>query len=954
MISSRPVSPDALFANILSQPLHHPLGWKRGETAGKSELSLAGGVRMDDASVPFPANHLDTALDDFRTFLTCQSIAVDEGIPIRFERLSGEATGRYGVEIAENAVTISSDGADGIRRGLVWMEDEMQGRGGPFLPLGKWERRAVISTRISRCFYGPIQRPPFNRNELADEVNYYPDAYLNRLAHDGVTALWITIKFSVSVPSRLFPEFGQEAEKHLGKLQATVKQCARYGIKVYAFCIEPAAFAYDSPIFAQHPELRGARSGSLVAFCTQSHLGHQYVEEATATLFEKVPGLGGLIVIPVGERFTNCASSFLRDLESCPRCSKAGRHKVLHDVLEGFRKGMSKAAPEAELIAWPYGQMVCWGADNMVEAASHMPPGVILQHNYETGGVAWQLGKPRPLWDYWLSWTGVSPVFEGAARFTLARNGRIGAKLQVGNSHEDATVPFLPVPGLIYRKYKALHRLGVSAAMQSWYFGNYPSLMTRAAGLLSYAPLPKTEKEFLHQLARKEWGSQAGLVAKAWACFGRGYSNYPATHFFSYYGPVQNGVTWPLYLKPRRLPLSPTWKIDFSPSGDYLPHCFSHYFTLRELVTLCTRMVRDWKLGCSYLENAYSASARTATQTHEWRIAEAVRIQFENALAILQFYSLREQLVEEKGRANRLDILDKMAAIVCEEIQRRREFIPLLRQEPTLGYHSEAEGFKITVDVVESGIEHLQMLLKKEFPEVRKHAGAREEDWFGEYTGCNPGATPWLALHRRSVSEPDSTAWDAATRHPMRYWLFEGSKEAGTHDIGKRGTPSLVLPVTAHFQMLAGLGNFYFSINLSTEKAGIGNWAPSVVIEIEPTRMQPRVKFVLEASGACCGYYEEGYIQPNPTFFGCWQPTEKGKMATVEIPTARMALPRRPKPFRMNVRLLFENQETGECRELSWIQRKPMRPRLAWGDINPATDYGWVLPATVASRLPKP
>ena len=29
-----------------------------------------------------------------------------------------------------------------------------------------------LKNRISRCFFGPIKRPPFNRDELMDDVDY--------------------------------------------------------------------------------------------------------------------------------------------------------------------------------------------------------------------------------------------------------------------------------------------------------------------------------------------------------------------------------------------------------------------------------------------------------------------------------------------------------------------------------------------------------------------------------------------------------------------------------------------------------------------------------------------------------------------------------------------------------------------------------------------------------------
>ena len=61
-----------------------------------------------------------------------------------------------------------------------------------------------------------------------------------------------------------------------------------------------------------------------------------------------------------------------------------------------------------------------------------------------------------------------------------------------------------------------MFRQGVSSVMQCWYFGNYPGLMNKAAGMLAREDFEaSTEKEFLERLAREEWGDNASGVAAA-------------------------------------------------------------------------------------------------------------------------------------------------------------------------------------------------------------------------------------------------------------------------------------------------------------------------------------------------------------------------------------------------------------------------------------------------------
>ena len=89
--------------------------------------------------------------------------------------------------------------------------------GGPFLPIGTVERRPFLKARISRCFFGPIKRPPKNRDELMDDVDYYPDNYLNRLAHEGINGLWLTVEFEDLCRTSVTPEFGRDAARQRGQ-----------------------------------------------------------------------------------------------------------------------------------------------------------------------------------------------------------------------------------------------------------------------------------------------------------------------------------------------------------------------------------------------------------------------------------------------------------------------------------------------------------------------------------------------------------------------------------------------------------------------------------------------------------------------------------------------------------------------------------------------------------------
>lgn len=623
---------------------------------------------------------------------------------------------------------------------------------------------------------------------------------------------------------------------------------------------------------------------------------------------------------------------------------------MLYDTLAALQRGMKAANPAAELIAWPYGQLMMWGEKMTVESARHIPKGVILQHNFETGGTNRQLGKDRPLCDYWLSVVGPSPVFRGAARAACAGGIRMSAKLQVGCSHEDATVPFVPVPGLLYDKYRILHELGVSAVMQSWYFGNYPSLMTRAAGLLSFSPLPKCESDFLSELAAREWPGQEASVVKAWTSFRHAYENYPSTHLFGYYGPVQDGVVWPLHLIPRNRPLAPTWKLGYPRSGDYVADCLSSEFTLNEVVTLCTRMARQWRLGLRDLDKAFSASEKTTNQCTEWNVAQAIGLQFECAAAILTFYQMREVLAETTGK-KALHMLDAMREVVKCEIIRRQAMIDLCRQEPTLGFHSEAEGFKVTPALIRKGLRSLTRLLDGEFVVVRQ-AVLRNETLFGHYTGRT---AKHLLLFRKDLSkgsakESLSPRAGAIPWNSLGHFLTQNSQISGKPVRGTDWCRSKLVNSPARVQFQAGFRSSGLHLvvvaaisgSLSSACLYQAPWFPLILIDIEPRRLHPRIQFSSDILGNATTLIDDGYMMTALLPFAVeWNLQAAGWTAEIAIPFESARLRRTDRLFRFNLRVLTFNKETDERHELSWSRRSPLKPRQAWDDANPAQDYTW-------------
>ena len=147
----------------LKQPRHQPRPWRRTR-ARPGEISLADGVQII-AGFPDPELILTTALDDLRAFLQAGGIPADRGYRIEIGRMPTACFEAYRIEVTDTACRILADDTEGIRRGIYFLEDEIARTGGPFLKPGVTERRPAVKTRVSRCFFGPIKRPPKMRDE---------------------------------------------------------------------------------------------------------------------------------------------------------------------------------------------------------------------------------------------------------------------------------------------------------------------------------------------------------------------------------------------------------------------------------------------------------------------------------------------------------------------------------------------------------------------------------------------------------------------------------------------------------------------------------------------------------------------------------------------------------------------------------------------------------------------
>jgi hypothetical protein len=913
------------FIEDLKSPLWIKHTWKtKIPPAGYANLSR--GVEIKESFIDH-GNRLATAYSDLKLFFKAGQVPVNKGnYTIETALLQSLEEDAFQVEVKPEGCRLLASDVEGIRRAIFYIEDKMISLDGAFLPLGKMERKSYMRRRISRCFFGPIKRFPKMRDELMDSINYYPDNYLNRLAHEGVNGLWLTVEFQDLCATKFTPDAGINSKQRLDKLRQTIAQCLRYGIRTYIFCIEPRAWDPGDPVLKRYPVLGGATVYNKVCFCPSSETAHQYLYETVNTIFKAVPDLGGIINISHGERPTTCLASVpatrnidAADPVNCPRCSKIAPWKILYESLSAMEEGMHAVSPKAELISWlymPQPQDFSTGDPHSLgewvyDIPAHTPKGVVLQFNINSGVEQTRFGKLMVGGDYWLSDANPSNRFQRIATVARLNKTLVSAKIQTSNSHELATVPYLPVPSLLYKQFAAMRRLGVSYTMLSWYFGNYPGLMNKAAGILSYESFPKDENSFLHELGLLYWHKKdLPVVIDAWKKFSSGYENYPLTNMFQYYGPMHDGPVWPLLLKPQDAVLSPTWQISSSttlkpwpPSGDRIGECLGGVLTLKETVELCRRMSLSWDSGVAIFEKLAPEYIQEKDRVLDIGVAKAIGIQFRSGYNILRFYMLREEMFRQEGQ-DRLIILKKLQNIIKEEIELDKELIMLCRKDSRLGFHSEAEGYKYYPEKIQWRIKQLQHVLSHDMPELKSTINSNQP-LFADYTGKNPaGPVAYSVRGEKNVSivnkirNSRNLIWQ-----PFKVGAQKSSVKWATSHDSKR---------------------LYITVSDSSfvnDSAGVHPFA-AILIKIEPHRLFPNKHFT--------------FTSKDPGIF--FESNAGVGYTTVSIPLEKIGVSSTDlHPVRINLQVSKQKDE-----KISWLAEHPLTSRLELGTDNSA-DLGWLI-----------
>jgi len=706
------------FIEELSSPLHQDSILNRDRAVKPDEVDFLQGYGLSVSIAATPA--LETVLKDFRAFMThCVEVDENAGSAYMFQ-LSLDDTDdlveAYTIQVEATGCKIVAPTVDGIRRALIYLEDEMSLRQYPALALGSISRRAAIHRRISRSPYASYR---FGTGwELDKEEDAYPEEYLNRLAHCGVNGIWVAGIYRELIASKIFPEMTVDKTK-LGLLARLVEKASRYGIKVYLFVIEPRIQDDRDPVFVNHPEIKGSKWGNYGrTLCTSHPMVLEYIEDATAEIFRSAPGLGGLINLFRGERTSACCSPPPTNrpagyVQPCPRCAEKEIWEVYCTELESFYKGMRSVSADAEMIAWCYGHNQ---VELNCEILEHLHPDIHFLDTFEHDGKKEICGKLRTINEYSLSYIGPSEPFKNLNEVSKTFNTKLYAKLQLGMTFETPSMPYVPVPTSAYRKFIHLQELGITGVMQSWIIGGYPSIMHKAAGEASFLPQLE-EPEFLHRLAAVEWGEDhAENMVQVWNHFYAGYDKYPFFNMVFLAGPIAKSPAYHLYLTPQEGVSKPyNWGIQRDrvrqPYEDRQEKWLGG-FTPDELMDSYRAMAYEWEKGLELFREVVGRRANLDIANKSLAVAEALWIQFRSCANVIEFYKLRDAL----PAMDKLQIHStclRMKELAQNDMALAEAMKPFIEIEPIIGFQSEMQCYSFSKKLIDEKIVQVRGMLVK-------------------------------------------------------------------------------------------------------------------------------------------------------------------------------------------------------------------------------------------------
>ena len=528
--------------------------------------------------------------------------------------------------------------------------------------------------------YSALYGDTFLEEELIESS--FPDDILSAYAALGVGGILCQAVLYSLVPCPYAPELSVGHEKRIRGLNKVIERLGKYGLKLYLYLNEPRDLP-DSA-FIDRPDLKGdVEVEGYASLCLSTKEAQDFFRESMRRLTASAPGLGGYTVITASENHTNCYSHRRKGETTCPRCRDKSPADLYALVISLIEEGVHSVDPDIPVVAanWPWQYFM--ERKDEEEVVKRLPSSVAVSTVSEWRSSRTYEDKEILVEDYSISIPGPSDASLAYMKMVRSFGNKYAAKIQLGNSWELSTVPFIPAYGHFYRLIRDLVEKAAPEIVQTtWTMGSFPSPVFRMFAEMTRkdAPIP----EYRDLMARLYPNADTEKLLTALAALDDAFDHFPFSVYSMYNGPQHMGPALPLWREPtgwKSCMVGPIYDdmrmaaIDF---GDPYGVFYRQY----------EKLVLAWEAAHALLLSAYEGRELTMADRMLLDCSEGALLHFTSALNHLTYIKNREED-------------DRQEALVREEEVLAIREAELMGRNPTIGYEASNHYFFTRTDLFE-------------------------------------------------------------------------------------------------------------------------------------------------------------------------------------------------------------------------------------------------------------
>lgn len=532
------------------------------------------------------------------------------------------------------------------------------------------EKKSSFGLRLAYSYFAVYGDPLVN-----EDLDPYPEGLLAELAENGINAVWLQGILYTLVPWLGENKYSKGHEARIKNLNKLVEKAAKYGIGIYLYLNEPRAMPKE--FFEGNPQWRKGSSepdtgDACICTLQPGFLGK--FKNAIKELYTKVPALAGAFTITRSENMTHCHSHSNRSyIDVCPVCGKYSPGELIAKVNNIIEEGIHEANSSAQVISWTWAWVSqnakvnsCVDSEATIDLYNRGIDVMCTQENYiatETSSVK------GVVVDYTMSKIGPAENARHLWEYSAERNLNTIAKIQLNNTWECVTVPYLPVPTLVKQTLENIENLGVSGLMVTWTLGGYPG------GNLSLVD------KSVQQLAEERFGKTlAPDIIRAWEFFADGFKEFPLNGASTLYTAPQNyGPMNLLYAEKTGYKATMTC----FPYDDLFMWRGAGHFPEEVFEEQFRKIAEEWKKGLDVLDGIFGKVTEDIKENFEdlINVSEAAYCHFKSTYLQIRFIRLRDS---EHHRDN----VDEIIKVIDEEIELVYRLLEVMRRDSRIGFEA--------------------------------------------------------------------------------------------------------------------------------------------------------------------------------------------------------------------------------------------------------------------------